>query len=127
MSGFHQCRSDRAGNFSLCAGAGGACGRADNVADDAGESGLIYTWATLGNPPAPVTFSANGTNASKNTTVTFVQSQPNSSARIMGSDVRTPCPISDLPHQIFTSPPEESSSQAFGEKGLEVAAKPEIL
>src|SRR5690349_9507408 len=34
----------------------------------------------------------------------------------MGSEVRTPCPISDLPHQIFAPPSEESSSQAFGEK-----------
>jgi hypothetical protein len=42
-------------------------------ADDAGESSLTYTWATIpGAPePAPVTFSANGTNAAKNTTATF--------------------------------------------------------
>jgi hypothetical protein len=40
-------------------------------ADNTGESSLTYTWATTGTPPAPVTFSANGTNASKNTTATF--------------------------------------------------------
>ncbi|HYG74440.1 MAG TPA: PKD domain-containing protein [Planctomycetota bacterium] len=40
-------------------------------ADDAGEAGLTYTWATTGTPPAPVTFSANGTNAAKSTTATF--------------------------------------------------------
>jgi len=34
----------------------------------------------------------------------------------MGSEVRTPWPISDLPHHIFTTPSEEISSQAFGEK-----------
>jgi uncharacterized repeat protein (TIGR02543 family) len=39
--------------------------------DDTGESGLTYTWATTGTPPAAVTFSGNGTNAAKNTTVTF--------------------------------------------------------
>jgi len=34
-------------------------------ADDKGESSLIYTWATAGTPPAPVSFSANGTNGPK--------------------------------------------------------------
>ena len=42
-------------------------------ADDGGESNLVYTWATTGTPPAAVTFSANGTNASKNTTATFTK------------------------------------------------------
>jgi hypothetical protein len=40
-------------------------------ADDGGESNLTYTWATTGTPPAPVTFSVNGTNAAKASTVTF--------------------------------------------------------
>lgn len=40
-------------------------------ADDAGEGNLTYTWATTGTPPAPVSFSANGTNAAKSTTATF--------------------------------------------------------
>ena len=40
-------------------------------ADDAGESNLTYTWATTGTPPAAVSFSANGSNAAKNTTATF--------------------------------------------------------
>src|SRR5207244_2481729 len=34
---------------------------------------LTYTWATTGNPPAAVTFSANGTNASKNIVATFAK------------------------------------------------------
>ncbi len=38
-----------------------------------GESGLTYTWATTGSPPAPVNFSANGTNAAKNVTATFTK------------------------------------------------------
>ena len=42
-------------------------------ADDAGEAALTYTWSTTGSPPAPVTFSANGTNAAKNTTATFTK------------------------------------------------------
>ena len=40
-------------------------------ADRTGESNLTYTWSTTGTPPAAVTFSANGTNASKNTVATF--------------------------------------------------------
>ncbi len=40
-------------------------------ADAAGEPSLNYTWTTTGSPPAPVLFSANGTNAAKATTATF--------------------------------------------------------
>ncbi len=40
-------------------------------ADDNGEANLIYTWATMGTPPAPVTFSINASNAAKNTVATF--------------------------------------------------------
>ncbi|HLX59750.1 MAG TPA: Ig-like domain-containing protein [Planctomycetota bacterium] len=39
--------------------------------DDGGEAALTYTWATVGNPPSPVSFSASGTNAAKNSTATF--------------------------------------------------------
>jgi len=42
-------------------------------ADAAGASSLTYSWTTLGTPPAPVAFSANGTNAAQNTTATFSQ------------------------------------------------------
>lgn len=42
-------------------------------ADDGGEANLTYTWATSGTPPAPVTFSANGTNGAKNTTATYAR------------------------------------------------------
>ena len=41
--------------------------------DDGGEASLTYTWATTGVPPAAVTFSANGTNAAKNTVATFTK------------------------------------------------------
>jgi hypothetical protein len=42
-------------------------------ADDAGEANLTYTWATVGTPPGAVSFSANGSNAAKSSTVTFTQ------------------------------------------------------
>src|SRR5258706_468219 len=41
--------------------------------DDAGEANLTYTWATSGTPPAPVTFSANGTHAAKTVGATFTK------------------------------------------------------
>ncbi|HEY2155210.1 MAG TPA: cellulose binding domain-containing protein, partial [Isosphaeraceae bacterium] len=41
--------------------------------DPAGSSSLTYTWATVGTPPAPVAFSANGTNAAHATTATFAR------------------------------------------------------
>jgi glucose/arabinose dehydrogenase len=40
-------------------------------ADDGGEANLTYTWSTIGNPPAPVSFSPNGTNAAKNAVASF--------------------------------------------------------
>ena len=42
-------------------------------ADDGGEAALTYAWATTGTPPAPVTFSANGTNAAKSSTATLTK------------------------------------------------------
>ncbi len=42
-------------------------------ADDLGEANLTYTWATTGSPPPAVTFSQNGTNASKNTVASFTK------------------------------------------------------
>lgn len=40
-------------------------------ADDGGEANLTYTWTSSG--PAPVNFTANGTNAAKTVTATFAQ------------------------------------------------------
>ena len=42
-------------------------------ADNIGAAGLTYTWSTTDSPLAPVTFSANGTNAAANTTATFTK------------------------------------------------------
>jgi hypothetical protein len=41
--------------------------------DDAGIGNLIYTWATVGTPPAAVSFSANGNNSASATVATFSQ------------------------------------------------------
>jgi hypothetical protein len=40
-------------------------------ADNGGEAALTYTWSATGTPPGAVTFTSNGTNAAKSTTVTF--------------------------------------------------------
>ena len=40
-------------------------------ADDLGAGNLTYTWSVVGTPPAPVAFSANGTNAAASTAATF--------------------------------------------------------
>jgi C1A family cysteine protease len=42
-------------------------------ANDGGEEGLVYTWATTGTPPAAVTFNANNSNAAKVCTATFAK------------------------------------------------------
>ncbi|MCC7000691.1 MAG: PKD domain-containing protein [Gemmatimonadaceae bacterium] len=40
-------------------------------ADDQGEPTLAYDWSTVGAPPGPVSFSANGTNGAKTTVASF--------------------------------------------------------
>jgi hypothetical protein len=40
-------------------------------ADDGGEPNLTYTWSVTGSAPGSVTFSSNGSNASKNSVATF--------------------------------------------------------
>ncbi len=44
-----------------------------SASDPAGASSLTYTWITTGTVPAPVTFSANGTNAAQDVTATFAK------------------------------------------------------
>jgi hypothetical protein len=43
-------------------------------ADDGGEAPLVYTWSTLGSPPAIVRFGSNASNAAKSTVATFTAS-----------------------------------------------------
>ncbi len=39
--------------------------------DDGGAENLTYTWASVGEPPAPVVFGVNGVNAASNTVASF--------------------------------------------------------
>src|SRR5580692_11796193 len=73
---------------------------------------LAYEVRVLRLPP--VSCSPYFASRSACTTFTLFQSQESSSATIIGKLVRTPWPISDLPHQIFISPVGEISSQALG-------------
>jgi subtilisin family serine protease len=72
-------------------------------ADDGGEPALTYTWSTTGTPPAAVTFSANGTNAAKNTTATFTKAGSYSFQVV----------IKDAGNQTVTSPVSVTVSQTL--------------
>jgi C1A family cysteine protease len=52
---------------------GTACNLSVLGADDNGEPNLTYSWSTTGTPPAAVSFSANTSNAAKNTVATFTK------------------------------------------------------
>ena len=41
--------------------------------DDGGPNNLTYTWSLTGSPPAPVSFSVNGTNGANSTTAAFTK------------------------------------------------------
>ncbi|MGJ8643888.1 MAG: MBG domain-containing protein [Luteolibacter sp.] len=50
---------------------GTATGLTVSASDDGGEGNLSYTWAVTDGPAFPVFFSANASNAAKNTTISF--------------------------------------------------------
>jgi hypothetical protein len=73
-------------------------------ADDGGEAGLTYTWTTTGTPPAPVSFSANGTNAAKNTIATFAKAGTYTFAvTISDGSLATTSSVSVAVNQALTS------------------------
>jgi len=53
--------------------AGSTVALSARASDNRGESGLTYTWAVLGTPPAAVAFSVNGVNAARATIATFAR------------------------------------------------------
>src|SRR5579863_5220440 len=79
---------------------------------------------TLELPPVPCIPKAGlkySLAAGANSVRIFVQSQSSSSAAIMQSAVRIPCPISDLSIMIFTVSSGEISIQALKDAGLALA------
>ena len=53
--------------------AGASTGVSASATDDNGNANITYTWSAINSPPAPVTFTLNGTNASQNSTATFTK------------------------------------------------------
>jgi hypothetical protein len=72
-------------------------------ADDGGEAALSYAWATTGVPPAAVAFSANNSNAAKNSTATFTKSG-NYAIQATISDVGTLAVTSSLAVEVNIPP-----------------------
>jgi hypothetical protein len=73
--------------------------------DDGGEPALVYTWSTVGAPPAAVSFSPNGSNAAKNATATFTGAgQYELSVLIRDADgATTTAPLSVTVNQTVTT------------------------
>ena len=110
-------------------------------ADDNGESNLSYTWAATGTPPAPVTFSANGTNDSKTTTATFteagsyslqvtIRDQENltvtSSVTGTVSQTLSTLSISPLTATVNTSATQQFSASARDQFGNAMSPQPSV-
>ena len=108
-------------------------------ADNASESSLTYTWATTGTPPAPVTFSTNGSNAAKNTTATFSQAgsysfqvtvtdpaglSATSSVNLVVSQTLTSVTLSPSPASITTGGSQQFTAQAQDQFGQALASQP---
>jgi hypothetical protein len=80
-------------------------------ADAAGESTLKYTWSAVGNLTTGVSFSANGSNAAKNTTVTF--SAPGSyDLRVVATDTSGLSATSDVLLTVIQTPTSVSITPA---------------
>ena len=108
-------------------------------ADDAGESNLTYTWALLGTPPAPVSFSANGNNAAKNTTATFTKPgtynfqvtiadsgglSTTSSVTVTVNQTLTSISISALTTSLNENQTSQFSATAFDQFGIILLTQP---
>ncbi len=107
--------------------------------DDAGEASLTYTWATSGSPPASVSFSANGSNAAKNTTATFtkagsytlqvtVADQPGlaatSAVTVTVNPTLTSIVVSPTSATVNTSASQQFSATARDQFGANLATQP---
>jgi hypothetical protein len=83
-------------------------------ADDQGEPTLLYDWSTVGTPPGPVSFSANGTNGAKTTVASFSAS----GIYTFRVTVRDSEGLTATSNVSVTVNPQTSSSLTFGESTL---------
>jgi aryl-phospho-beta-D-glucosidase BglC (GH1 family) len=110
-------------------------------ADAAGESSLTYTWAATGTPPAPVTFSANGTNAAKNATATFTRAgtytlqvtvtdgsglTTTSSVNVTVNPTLTSIAVSPASPSVATGTTQQFTAQALDQFGNPLATQPPL-
>jgi hypothetical protein len=130
-------------NFPAAATANPVIGNATSLSvlgdDDAGEASLTYTWATIGTPPASVTFSANGNNAAKNTTAIFSKAGTytlqvtvadqsgltvTSSLNVTVNQTLTSIVVAPTSTTIKTSANQQFSATARDQFGTNMAAQP---
>ena len=105
----------------------------------AGESALTYTWSTTGTPPAAVVFSANGTNASKNTTATFTKAgtynflvtitnpggvSTTSAVNVVVSQSLTSITFVPAPAYLYAGASEQFSATGLDQFGTAMTAQP---
>ncbi|HZZ26911.1 MAG TPA: LamG-like jellyroll fold domain-containing protein, partial [Pirellulales bacterium] len=110
-------------------------------ADSGGEAGLTYTWAATGAPPAAVDFAANGTNAAKNTTVTFAQAgtynlqvtitnaagfSTTSSVSVQVNQITTSVAVTPVTHALAANTTLSLAATALDQFGAPMASQPTI-
>jgi len=107
--------------------------------DDAGEANLIYTWATSGTGAGSVAFSANASNAAKNTTATFTKAGSNtlqvtvadqsglsatSQVTVTVNQTLTSIGVSPTSATVKTSASQQFTATARDQFGTNLAAQP---
>jgi hypothetical protein len=107
--------------------------------DAAGEASLTYTWSTVGTPPGAVTFSDNGSNTAKNTTVSFSAAgmytfqvtitdpgglSTTSSVSVVVSQVFKSIAITPAPLSIATGAKQQLTATALDQFGSAMASQP---
>jgi hypothetical protein len=108
-------------------------------ADDNGEPALMYAWAATGTPPAAVSFSANGTNAAKNTIATFTKAgsytlqatitdadgqSVSSSVTVTVSQTQTSVSVTPTSATIATSATQQFTASAVDQFGAALSPQP---
>jgi len=109
--------------------------------DDGGQANLTYTWATTGNPPAAVSFSANASNAAKNTTATFTKagsyaltatirdasgSTATSSVTVVVNQKTTSISVTPSTAQVATNGTQQFLASAKDQFGAAMSPQPSI-
>jgi hypothetical protein len=107
-----------------------------------GEANLTYTWSTTGPPPAPVTFSVDGTNAAKNSTAIFTKAgvyafqvtitdpgglSTSSSVSVTVAQTLTSVTVSPASVSLALGGTEQLTAQGLDQFGAPMAAQPSFI